>query len=368
MKLIIFGIKKKHLGKFGNLQIMLNKKYWKNKKVLVTGHSGFTGSWLCFVLKLFGSKVYGLSLKPNTKPSLFRLLEIEKIISNNYFLNINNKNKIEKIIKKIEPEIIFHLAAQPLVKLSITNPLETFQTNVMGTINICDISRKLIKLKKLILVTTDKCYKNVNSKKISFFKENDELGGNDPYSASKACAEISINSYTNIFFKNKDIKISSVRAGNIIGGGDWSKDRLIPDIYRSIYSSKVLKIRYPNATRPWQHVLEVIGAYLKLAESNYSGPWNFGPNTKKSYKVRDILIYIRKMNKNLKWQITEPKEKQESINLNLNVSKARKKLKWKPKWDIKKTIIETDKWYRDFYNKKNIKKLTITQIKEYFNL
>ncbi|WP_143312066.1 GDP-mannose 4,6-dehydratase, partial [Candidatus Pelagibacter communis] len=220
----------------------------------------------------------------------------------------------------------------------------------------------------LILITTDKCYKNSNSKKIKFFNESSELGGGDPYSSSKACAEIAIHAYQNIFFKNKKVKISSARAGNIIGGGDWAKDRLVPDIYRSLHSKKVLKIRYLNATRPWQHVLDVINGYLLLAQSNYSGAWNFGPSLKKTFKVKDILLNIKRRNPKLIWKILKPKEIQESINLNLDIKKAKKILKWQPKWKIKKTLEETNKWYENFYNKKDINYLTIKQIKDFFKL
>lgn len=345
-----------------------SKNYWKNKKVIITGHTGFMGSWLCLVLKLYGCKIYGISLKPNTSPSLFKIMNIDKIILKNYYTNINNLNKLNNIFKKIEPDIIFHLAAQPLVKLSINKPIETFKTNVIGTVNVCEASRGLKKLSKIVLITTDKCYKNTNSKKIQFFNEKNEMGGSDPYSASKACAEIAIYAYRNIFFKKTKVKISTARAGNIIGGGDWAQDRLIPDIYRSIHAKKILKVRYPNASRPWQHVLDVINGYLLLAQSNNSGAWNFGPNFKKAYRVKDILLDIKRKNSKLNWKIVKPKEIQESINLNLQIKKAKKKLKWQPKWNIKKTIDETNKWYNYFYNKGDIKNFTIKQIKEFFSL
>ena len=343
-----------------------NKNYWKNKKVLITGHTGFVGSWLSLVLKFYNSKVYGISLKPHTKPSIFNILKINKIIKQNHYANINNYHKLNKIVEKIEPDVIFHLAAQPLVKLSIEKPIETFKTNIIGTINICEISRKLKNLKKLVLITTDKCYRNIDSNKIIFFNEDDPLGGTDPYSASKSCAEISTNSYRNIFFKTSKVKVTTARAGNIIGGGDWADDRLIPDIYRAIYNKKLLKIRYPKATRPWQHVLDVVNGYLILAESKYSGPWNFGPNIKKSFNVLNILKKIKEKNKNLKWEIINPIEKQESENLNLNINKAKKYLKWKPLWDIKRAVDETDQWYYRYYNNINIYKFTIKQINDFF--
>ena len=344
------------------------KKYWKNKKVLITGHTGFMGSWLCLVLKLYGCKIYGISNNKNTKPSLFKIMKIDKLIFKHFVIDINDLKKLKNIFKKIEPDIIFHLAAQPLVKYSIDNPIETFKTNVIGSINVCEASRNLKRLSKVILITTDKCYKNSNSKKIKFFNESSELGGEDPYSASKACAEIAIHAYQNIFFKNNKVKISSARAGNIIGGGDWAKDRLVPDIFRSLYYKKDLKIRYPHATRPWQHVLDVINGYLLLAQSNYFGVWNFGPNLKKTFKVKDILLDIKKRNPKLRWKIIKPKETQESINLNLDIKKAKNILKWQPKWKIKKAVEETYRWYENFYNKKDINYLTMKQIKDFFKL
>ena len=345
-----------------------NKNYWRNKKVLITGHTGFMGSWLCLVLKLYGCRIYGISLKPNTKPSFFKIMKIEKIMFKHFITDICDLKKLRVIFRKIEPDIIFHLAAQPLVKYSIKNPIETFKTNIMGSINVCEASRNLKKLSKLILITTDKCYKNFNSKKINFFNENSELGGADPYSASKSSAEISIYAYRNIFFKHKKVKISTVRAGNIIGGGDWAEDRLMPDIYKTLNSNKILKIRYPDASRPWQHILDVINGYILLAQSNHSGAWNFGPNLEKIIKVKDILLNLKKKNPMLKWKINEPKNKYESINLNLEIKKAKSKLKWQPRWNINKALEETNKWYVNFYNNKNIKNFTIKQIKDFFNL
>jgi CDP-glucose 4,6-dehydratase len=343
-----------------------NRNYWKNKKVLITGHTGFMGSWLSLVLLFYGAKVYGISLRPNTKPSLFEIMNIKKKIFKNYFADINDLNKMKSLFKSIQPKVVFHLAAQPIVKLSIKNPIETFKTNIIGTINICEASRKLNKLEKIIFVTTDKCYKNKNSKEIKFFNEEDELGGNDPYSASKACAEISINAYKNIYFKNTNVQLSTVRAGNIIGGGDWAENRLIPDIYRSINRNKILKIRYPEASRPWQHVLDVVNGYMILAQTKNSGSWNFGPIKKKIFRVNDILLEIKKTNFCLKWIFERPKKKEESINLNLNTKKAQKKLKWQPKWEIEQAINETNDWYKKFYEKKDIKKFTNQQIINFF--
>lgn len=367
MKLIKSGMAKKHHGKFGNqFMKMPSKKFWKNKKIIVTGHTGFTGSWLSMVLIFFGAKIYGISLKPNTKPSLFNLLNLRKKIKKNYFCDINNLNRMKKIFNKVKPDAVFHLAAQPLVIHSIQNPIDTFKTNILGTANVCEASRNLQKLKRLLIVTTDKCYENKNSKKIRFFNEDDPLGGNEPYSSSKASAEMVVNAYKNTFFKNKRIFITTARAGNIIGGGDWANDRLMSDIFRSLYENKKLTIRYPNSTRPWQHVLDVVNGYILLAESNNTGAWNFGPITKNSYRVIDLLKLVKKKNRRLNWLIRKKGQKNESINLNLNVKKSLKKLKWKPKWNLNKTIQNTYDWYSYFYNYKNIYGFTFKQIKEFY--
>tara|TARA_A100001234_G_C12629462_1_gene387573 strand:+ start:890 stop:1939 length:1050 start_codon:yes stop_codon:yes gene_type:complete len=344
-----------------------SKKFWKNKIVLITGHTGFTGSWLSLVLNFYGAKIYGLSLKPNTQPSMFNILKIKDKIIKSYYCDINDLKKTKKILYKVKPEIIFHLAAQPLVNKSLLEPIKTFNTNIIGTLNICEISKKLKKLKHLLIVTTDKCYKNLNSKKIKFFKEEDELGGVEPYSASKACAEILIHSYRGTYF-DKNVSITTARAGNIIGGGDWAEDRLIPDIFKSLNSKKILKIRYPNATRPWQHVLDVLNGYILLAETKYSGAWNFGPTIKKTFKVKKILSFFKKKNPKFLWKKEIPKTKNESINLNLNVNKTVKKLKWRSRWNLEKSLLETNKWYVSFYRGDNINLITYNQIKNFFNL
>ena len=335
--------------------------------MLITGHSGFTGSWLSLVLKNYNAKIYGVSLKPKTYPSMFDLMKIKKRIKKNYFCDIRNLNKIQNIFKLVSPDIIFHLAAQPLVKEAIVNPKETLETNIIGTSNILKASINLVSLKKLVIINSDKCYDNTNSKKIKFFRESDKLGGSEPYSASKACTEIVVNAYANTYF-SKRVKISTARAGNLIGGGDWSDNRLLPDIYKSLKKNKVLNIRYPNASRPWQHVLDAINGYMLLAQSSEYGAWNFGPSLKKVYTVKNILNIIGLKNSSLKWKYIKPIKKQESLNLNLNSKKANVKLKWKPKWNFEKALDETDKWYNNFQNKKNLYNFTLNQIKNFYNL
>jgi CDP-glucose 4,6-dehydratase len=343
-----------------------SKNFWNNKKILVTGHTGFTGSWLSLVLNIYNSKIYGVSLKPTTSPSMFQLLNIKKKLKKNYFCDIRNLNKIQNIFKSVNPDVIFHLAAQPLIKEAIINPKKTLETNIIGISNILKASMNLAALKKIVIITSDKCYDNVNSKKIKFFKESDKLGGSDPYSASKACAEIIVNAYANTYFTKK-VKISTARAGNLIGGGDWSNNRLLPDIYKSLEKKRLLNIRYPSASRPWQHVLDAINGYMLLAQSSQDGAWNFGPNSKKVYTVKDILNIICIKNPDLKWKYTKPLKKQESLNLNLNTKKANIKLKWKPKWNFKKALNETEKWYSNYQNKKNLYNFTLNQIKNFYN-
>ena len=345
-----------------------SKNFWANKKVIITGHTGFTGSWLSLVLINFGASVYGVSLKPNTHPSLFEILKLKKKIKKNFFCDINNLKKIKFLFKKINPDIIIHLAAQPIVNQAMKDPVETFKTNIIGTINICEASRNLTKLRQLLLITTDKCYKNSKSNKIKFFDENDELGGDEPYAASKASAEIVINSYVKTYFKKNKIQITTARAGNIIGGGDWAKDRIIPDIFKSLKNGKKLVIRNPNATRPWQHVLDVINGYILLIESKKTGSWNFGPKLKSSRRVIDILNFFKKKNNKLKWLLKRTKYKNESINLNLSSKKSLKLLKWSPKWDFKKSLTNTQEWYECFYTKKDIINFTNNQIKNYFKV
>ena len=262
----------------------INKKFWNKKKVFVTGHTGFKGSWLCIYLNLLGAEVTGYSLKPNTKPNLFDLAKVKKIIKKSIIADVRDYKKLYKEIKSSKASIVFHLAAQPLVRHSYMQPKETFDTNFAGSLNILECARKNKKIKSTIIITTDKVYDVYKHNKI--FKEHDILGGLDPYSSSKVCVEHLCYSYMNSFFKNKNSQsIATVRAGNVIGGGDYSEDRLIPDIYRFAKKGKKIILRNPLAVRPWQHVLEPLSGYLLLTENihnkkikNIKKNWNFGPN------------------------------------------------------------------------------------------
>lgn len=341
-------------------------KFWKNKNVVITGHTGFTGAWLSQVLIFWGANIHGISLKPNTNPSLFKILKLEKKITSHHECDINEYKKVEKIFKKINPEIIFHLAAQPIVKKAHQDPINTFSTNICGTLNVCEASRKIKKLKSLVLITTDKVYENSLKKEKRFFNENDRLGGNEPYSVSKVAAEMIIKTYKSIFFDKKRLIVSTARAGNIIGGGDWGMYRLIPDIFRSFNKKIKISIRNPNAIRPWQHVLDAVNGYILLAESNIGGSWNFGPIKKSQLKVIEILKIFKKKENNLKWKIKKEKKIKETKYLNLNIQKSKKFLKWSPKLNIHETLNKTIEWYNSFYKKKDMIKITNQHIKEYY--
>ena len=319
------------------------KKFWSKKKVFITGHTGFKGSWLCIILNYLNSTVDGFSLKPK-KNSLFIKSKISKNLRSNTYANINNIKKLKKSITKSKPEIIFHLAAQPLVLESYRSPLKTFTTNMIGTLNLLECIRKVKSIKSVVIITTDKVYK-IKKKNINY-SELDELGGFDPYSASKVGAEIIVNSYIKSFFKNSSLqnKISTVRAGNVIGGGDFSKNRLIPDIISAINNKKKINIRNPNNIRPWQHVLDPLTGYLILAEKQFTNKikneghsWNFGPSKNSFKRVIDIINYIKKF-QNFKYNLKKNNQFEETNVLKLNSVKAKNKLNWATKWSLTEAI------------------------------
>ncbi len=348
-------------------------KFFKNKKVIVTGHTGFKGSWLALWLNLLGAKVLGISLNLPTNPCHFKLLKLNKIKSKK--IDIKNFKLISKEINRFKPDYVFHLAAQAIVKKSYLKPLETYSTNTIGTLNVLESLKKVNKETISIIITSDKSYKNTETKR--GYVESDILGGDDPYGASKSAADIIINSYIKSFFnfkKNKNF-IAIARAGNVIGGGDWSEDRLIPDCMKAWLNKKNVKIRNPNSTRPWQHVLDVIYGYLILAvnlkrnKKIHGEAFNFGPNMKKNYKVIEILKKSKRYWPSIKWSIQKNNKFKENHLLNLNNKKARKIIKWKPSLNIDKTIKLTIEWYKTFYlNKKKIKFKSISQIENFEKL
>ncbi|MDA9037220.1 CDP-glucose 4,6-dehydratase [Flavobacteriaceae bacterium] len=341
-----------------------------NKKVLISGHTGFKGSWLTFLLDQLGAYTKGYSLKPNTLPSLYSLLKFsnkhESIIS-----DVRDSKRFRKEIENFKPNYIFHLAAQPLVIESYLNPRDTFEINFNGSLNLLETLRLIDLDCTLIIVTTDKVYHN---EELNLpFKEEDKLGGNDPYSASKAALEILINSYCKSFFNESNIKIASVRAGNVIGGGDWSTNRLIPDIVRSIFENKKLIIRNPKSTRPWQHVLDPLNGYLKLAISlnknkkKFQGSWNFGPEIGDDKSVEELIEITKSLGFELEVNFEINYIQKEAKYLSLDIEKAKKDLKWSPRWNSKEALNQTLLWYKGYYNGTNPNSLIINEIEKYYN-
>jgi len=346
--------------------------FFKDKKILVTGHTGFQGSWLTLWLKLLGANVIGYSLPPPTKPSLFESLEIENDIIH-ITADIRNLDDLKRVISSNEPDLIFHLAAQSLVRESYEKPVETFSTNILGTVNVLDCIRNSTTVKGCIVYTSDKSYENIGTKRV--YTEDDRLGGNDPYSASKASSEIVTTAYRNSFFsKVSSPHIATIRAGNVIGGGDWSKDRLIPDFVRAVINKQKISVRNPEHTRPWQFVLEPLAGILWLAvkmieESKFSEAWNFGPSAdSEQFTVKMILKAI-----STEWGLNESIMK-ENINnelhedkfLNIDSSKAEKLLGLKSVYNLQEAITETASWYKHFTEQENeIKNFSIEQIKNY---
>ena len=354
---------------------MLNKNFWKNKNVFITGHTGFKGGWLSVILHQLGCEISGYSLNPYGKNNFFNSTKIKKNFKNDFRKNLINFKELKKSIKKSNPEIIFHLAAQSSVIESFKNSKNTILSKVVGTTNILEAIKNNKRVKCVIIVTTDKVYKNLE-KKIKF-KENSSLGGQDIYSASKASCEILTESYLKSFYLSKGTKcnIATVRSGNCIGGGDWTKDRIVKDCAEAFLENKNLFIRIPNASRPWQHVMEPLFGYLKLAEKlyydnkrKYIGSWNFGPNIKNNLKVLEVAKYGREILKS-KSKILKTKQIfYESHHLSLDSSKAFKFLKWRTILNAKQALKLSFEWHK-LYNNKSLRhkivNFTINQIKNY---
>jgi len=342
--------------------------FYKNKKVLVTGATGFKGAWLSYWLHILGAKVFAIGYTPNKNKNLFYSLNLHKKININ-ILDIRNKKKLNYYINKIKPQIVFHLAAQPLILESYKEPYKTYEVNTFGTLNILEICTKFSFVKSLICVTSDKCYESNFSTK--GFKETDRLGGVDPYSGSKAAAEIIIKTYTESF-KKKKLGIASARAGNVIGGGDQSQNRLIPDIVNCLNKRKKIFIRNPDFNRPWQHVLDPLYGYLILASKlyrdpkKYSGPWNFGTEKNTITSVIKIVKLAIKSWGHGQLMINKEKKLYEQTNLQLNIDKSKKILKWKPKYKIQDSVKLTIEWYKKVLsNEITAEEITKKQISDY---
>ncbi|MGE4384848.1 MAG: CDP-glucose 4,6-dehydratase [Endomicrobiaceae bacterium] len=345
---------------------MFNDIY-KNKRIFLTGASGFKGSWLSLWLTSLGAHVLGYSLEPDTTPSMFKKLKIENVIQN-VFGDILNVEKLEKTMSDFQPDIIFHLAAQPLVRLSYSEPVLTYKTNVIGTLNVLEAARKTKSVKAFVNITTDKCYENKEVKR--GYKEDEPMGGYDMYSSSKGCVEIMSSSYRRSFLKD-GYAMATARAGNVIGGGDWSTDRLVPDCIRAIINSEKITIRNPESTRPWQHVLEPLSGYLKLGQlllehgSQYAEGFNFGPKLTDIISVKEIAELVVKNYGKGTITIEKKDNLHEANLLMLDIGKAESALGWTPTYNIYQAIEKTVAWYKNFYEGSNILQFTFEQIKNF---
>lgn len=365
--------------------LVMNPHFWKNKNILITGHTGFKGSWLSIWLKTLGANITGYSLPPPTNPSLFELAKVFENM-NSIEGDVRNLDDVMAAFKKNSPEILIHMAAQPLVVKSYEDPYNTYTTNMLGTLNILEAVRHSESIKTVIIVTSDKCYQN--KEWIWGYREHDNLGGIDPYSNSKACAELIASAYRSSFFQksdpsSKNISVATVRAGNVVGGGDWAEYRLIPDIMSSIITDNLITIRNPESIRPWQFVLEPLDGYLTLAEqlysnqnnyadsngNEYAASWNFGPNESDAQTVGWIVKKLRALwGSEVNWKVLPKSHPYESKYLKLDCSKALQKLQWKPKLNLNTTLEWVIEWYRGYCNNINLKELTEKQIKKYQNL
>lgn len=349
---------------------------FQGKRILITGHTGFKGSWLTLWLSKLGAEVHGYALPPNTIPNNYTASHVSEILESECLADIRSQNTLTEYIHKVKPDCIFHLAAQPIVRRSYAEPVETFDANVMGSIYLMDAVRKMHRKCIVVMITSDKCYENTG--KTEGYVETDAMGGHDPYSASKGCAELAISSYRRSFFppekiKDHGVSIASVRAGNVIGGGDWAEDRIIPDAVRAVTLGKPLEIRSPNAVRPWQHVLEPLSGYMLLAakmitgESSLADGWNFGP--KMNNNQVNVLGIIRQF-----YDVwgegevdcdTNYTNLHEAAYLTLSSKKSETFLGWKQQWDINDTVSKTANWYMKYYAGCDAKELCMADIEEY---
>jgi CDP-glucose 4,6-dehydratase len=345
----------------------MNSEFWKDKRVFITGHTGFKGGWTVIWLQKMGAVIKGYALAPGEGPSLYEVANIADGIES-YIGDVRDLETLSQAMLEFDPDIVIHMAAQPLVRASYSDPVGTYQTNVMGTVNLLEAVRACKSVKAVINVTTDKCYKN--NEWIWGYRENEQMGGYDPYSNSKGCSELVTSAYRQSFFQSQtSVSLASARAGNVIGGGDWSGDRLIPDVLKAFDLGKPVVIRNPLATRPWQHVLEPISGYLSLAEklynseNEYAEGWNFGPNDEDAKPVSEVLEYlVAHWPSHASWSLDESSQPHEAQLLKLDISKAKARLKWAPRWDLNKAMQTIIEWHFAWVNGEDMKAFSLNQI------
>jgi CDP-glucose 4,6-dehydratase len=342
--------------------------FWSGRRVLLTGHTGFKGGWLGLWLHAMGAEVHGYALQPPTTPSLFQVAGIERVLASSTIADIRDAPALRRVFQATQPEVVFHLAAQSLVRQSYTQPVDTYATNVMGVVHLFEAVRATAAVKVVLNVTTDKCYENREWPWA--YREIEPLGGHDPYSSSKACAELVTAAYRRSFFAEAGVAVATARAGNVIGGGDWAADRLVPDVLRALDAGARVLIRSPGATRPWQHVLEPVSGYIMLAEHlyadrTYADAWNFGPPEEDARTVAWMVHYLASREPALCWSNSTSPEPHEAHFLKLDSSKARARLSWTPRWRLPEALDQTMAWYAAWRRGDDMRAITLAQIHEY---
>src|SRR5208282_4414410 len=359
----------------GSLESLgMNPDFWRSKVVFLTGHTGFKAGWLSLWLQDLGAKVSGYSLEPPTQPNLFDLARVSEGMAESVAGDVRDLEHLRRVLRECRPEVVFHLAAQAVLRLSYVEPVRTFSTNVLGTVNILEAVRDVSSVRSVVIITSDKCYENLEDQRA--YGESDRLGGADPYSASKAAAELVVAAYRKSFFAAGKCAgttgVASARAGNVIGGGDWAADRLVPDVIRAALEGRQVFIRNPNATRPWQHVLNPLSGYLSLAERLYESPdrfaesWNFGPDPSDCVPVLTVLHRLREFwGPGLSWQFDTGPHPHEDAFLKLDCAKAKALLEWEPLWDLDRGLEATAQWYKAHQSRQDLRALTLAQIRSF---
>lgn len=343
--------------------------FWAGKRVFVTGHTGFKGGWLTLWLTEMGAEVTGYALDPSTDPNMLTVCGVAELLVSDQRGDVRDLPALVEAVRTAEPEIVLHLAAQPLVRASYAIPVETYQVNVMGTVHVLEAVREVPSVKAVVNVTTDKCYEN--REWVWPYREGEAMGGADPYSSSKGCSELVTSAYRKSFLSHKNIHVASARAGNVIGGGDWSADRLLPDFLRATATGETLVIRSPTATRPWQHVLEPLSGYLALAQALYekgapfAEGWNFGPDEDGARSVRWIIETLLTLDLDLRWELDARPNPHEAMMLSLSSAKAKHHLNWKPRWELKQALKLTLDWHRAWRAGKPMRDFSLAQIAHY---
>lgn len=347
----------------------VNSSFWRDKSVFLTGHTGFKGSWLALWLTTVGARVHGFSLVPPTQPNLFTEARVADDLASHTIADICDPVALSAAMKAASPDIVLHLAAQSLVRKSYREPVQTYATNVMGTVNVLESARHCPSVRAVVNVTTDKCYEN--KEWVWPYRETEPMGGHDPYSSSKGCAELVTAAFRESFLRNSGIAVASARAGNVIGGGDWAADRLIPDFFRAAQAGLALEIRHPDATRPWQHVLEPLSGYLSLAEhllehgQSFAEAWNFGPADEDAKPVRWILARLTRLMPGTSWHQPPAEHVHEAGLLKLDSSKARSRLGWAPRWRLSTALEQTVRWQLAWQERRDMRAFSLEQIAEY---